>query len=182
MTRDKTGRTSGGILLWRRALGESGGPGGTEVLLAHPGGPLWATRDAGHWTIPKGEVEPGETVEEVARREFLEETGHPTPDGPAIALGEITQKSGKRVVAWALEGDLDPARAVSNTFEMEWPPRSGSVMSFPEIDRVAWFDLLEARLRLKAAQVPFLDRLVAALGDTSSAALGDASPAALGDA
>ena len=161
MTRDKTGRTSGGILLWRR------GPAGIEVLLAHPGGPFWATRDAGHWTIPKGETEPDETVEAVARREFREETGHPAPDGQAIELGEITQKSGKRVVAWALQGDLDPAAAVSNTFEMEWPPRSGLSATFPEIDRVAWFGLAEARERLKEAQVPFLDRLVAALGEAS---------------
>jgi predicted NUDIX family NTP pyrophosphohydrolase len=157
MTRDKTGRTSGGILLWRR------GPAGLEVLLAHPGGPYWADRDAGHWTIPKGEVEPGETVEDVARREFHEETGHPAPDGDAIDLGEITQKSGKRVVGWALEGDLDPATAVSNAYEMEWPPHSGLVVEFPEIDRVGWFGLVEARVRLKAAQVPFLDRLAEAL-------------------
>jgi predicted NUDIX family NTP pyrophosphohydrolase len=158
MTRDKMGRTSGGILLWRR------GPAGLEVLLAHPGGPYWAHRDAGHWTIPKGEVEPGETVAEVARREFHEETGHPAPDGDAIPLGEITQKSGKRVVAWALEGDLDPATAVSNAYSMEWPPHSGTLVEFPEIDRVAWFGLDEAGERLKAAQVPFLDRLRQALG------------------
>lgn len=157
MTRDKTGRTSGGILLWRR------GASVVEVLLAHPGGPYWATKDAGHWTVPKGEVEPGETVEEVARREFAEETGHPPPDGPAIDLGEIVQKSGKRVHGWALEGDLDPVMAVSNTYEMEWPPRSGRIVEFPEIDRVAWFGFAEARARLKAAQVPFLDRLAAAL-------------------
>jgi len=158
MTRDKTGRTSGGILLWRR------GTAGIEVLLAHPGGPFWAAKDAGHWTLPKGEVEPGETEEDVARREFHEETGHPAPDGDAIDLGEITQKSGKRVVAWALEGDLDPATAVSNAYEMEWPPHSGLIVEFPEIDRVAWFGLTEARERLKAAQVPFLDRLADAIG------------------
>jgi predicted NUDIX family NTP pyrophosphohydrolase len=158
MTRDKTGRTSGGILLWRR------GTAGIEVLLAHPGGPFWAAKDAGHWTLPKGEVEPGETVEEVARREFHEETGHPAPDGDAIDLGEITQKSGKRVVAWGLEGDLDPATAVSNAYEMEWPPHSGLIVEFPEIDRVAWFGLDEARERLKEAQVPFVDRLADALG------------------
>lgn len=157
MTRDKTGRTSGGILLWRRR------PAGVEVLLAHPGGPFFAAKDAGHWTIPKGEVEPGETVEEVARREFHEETGHPAPTGAGIILGEITQKSGKLVVAWALEGDLDPATAVSNAYEMEWPPHSGSIVEFPEIDRVAWFGLVEARERLKAAQVPFLDRLIEAI-------------------
>ena len=159
MTRDKTGRTSGGILLWRR------GQAGLEVLLAHPGGPFFAAKDAGHWTIPKGEADDQEeTLLDVARREFHEETGHPAPDGDAIPLGEITQKSGKRVVAWALEGDLDPATAVSNAYEMEWPPHSGSIVEFPEIDRVAWFGLDEARVRLKEAQVPFVDRLEAALG------------------
>ncbi len=157
MTRDKTGLTSAGILLWRRD------PDGIRVLLAHPGGPFWVSKDAGHWTVPKGEVRPGEALVDVARREFLEETGHPTPDGPAIALGEITQKSGKRVVAWALEGDVDPARAVSNTFEMVWPPHSGRIEAFPEIDRVEWFDLGEARRRIKAAQAPFLDALAEAL-------------------
>jgi len=95
----------------------------------------------------------------VARREFEEETGHEAPKGPAIELGDIRQKSGKRVLAWAVEGDLDPETAVSNTFEMEWPPRSGRVREFPEIDRVAWFDLDEARVKIKAAQAPFLDRL-----------------------
>jgi predicted NUDIX family NTP pyrophosphohydrolase len=158
MTRDKTGRTSGGILLWRR------GAAGIEVLLAHPGGPYWTSKDAGHWTIPKGEADdPAEALLDVARREFHEETGHPAPDDVAIDLGEITQKSGKRVVAWALEGDLDPATAVSNAFEMEWPPRSGVVVEFPEIDRVAWFALDEAHEALKAAQAPFLDRLADAL-------------------
>jgi predicted NUDIX family NTP pyrophosphohydrolase len=99
----------------------------------------------------------------VARREFAEETGHVLPDGPRIDLGEIRQKSGKLVLGWAVEGDLDPATAVSNTYEVEWPPRSGRMQSFPEIDRVEWFGLDEARTRLKAAQVPFLDRLEAAL-------------------
>ena len=154
MARDKSGLTSAGILLWRRRAGI------LEVLLGHPGGPYWATKDAGHWTIPKGEAAPGEDLLAVARREFGEETGHPLPAGALVlALGEIRQKSGKRVLGWAVEGDLDPSAAVSNTFEMEWPPGSGVLRSFPEIDRVAWFDLAEARLRLKAAQVPFLDRL-----------------------
>jgi len=157
MARDKSGLTSGGILLFRRDAA------GIRVLLAHPGGPFWENRDAGHWTLPKGEAKPGEDMFDVARREFVEETGHPAPEGRAIALGEITQKSGKRVVAWALEGDVDPTRAVSNTFEMEWPPRSGIIEAFPEIDRVAWFDLDEARLRIKAAQAPFLDALEEAL-------------------
>ena len=154
---DKSGRTSAGILLWRRREGR------LEVLLAHQGGPFWANKDLGHWTIPKGEVEPGEELTAVARREFAEETGHEAPDQPLIELGEITQKSGKLVLGWAVEGDLDPSTAVSNTYEAEWPPRSGVVQSFPEIDRVEWFDLDEARQKLKAAQVPFLDRLQAAL-------------------
>ncbi len=154
---DKSGRTSAGILLWRRREGR------LEVLLAHQGGPFWATKDLGHWTIPKGEVEPGEELTAVARREFAEETGHEAPDQPLLDLGEITQKSGKLVLGWAVEGDLDPSTAVSNTYELEWPPRSGVVQSFPEIDRVEWFDLGEARRKLKAAQVPFVDRLQAAL-------------------
>jgi len=154
---DKSGRTSAGILLWRRRDGR------LEVLLAHQGGPFWAKKDLGHWTIPKGEVEAGEELVAVARREFEEETGAKAPDGPLIELGEITQKSGKLVLGWAAEGELDPATAVSNTYELEWPPRSGIVQAFPEIDRVEWFDLDEARRRLKAAQVPFLDRLQTAL-------------------
>jgi predicted NUDIX family NTP pyrophosphohydrolase len=154
---DKSGRTSAGILLWRRRRG------GIEVLLAHQGGPYWVKKDLGHWTIPKGEVEPGEELVAVARREFEEETGATPPDGPLTSLGEIRQKSGKLVLGWAAEGDLDPSTAVSNTFDLEWPPHSGVIQSFPEIDRVEWFGLEEARRRLKAAQVPFLDRLQAAL-------------------
>lgn len=148
---------SAGVLLFRR-------PGGRlEVLLAHPGGPFWATRDLGHWTIPKGEVEPGEAWVDVARREFAEETGTELEMREDLPLGEITQKSGKTVVAWAVEGDLDAARAVSNTFSIEWPPRSGRFQDFPEIDRVQWFEPDEARRRIKAAQAPFIDRLEAAL-------------------
>jgi predicted NUDIX family NTP pyrophosphohydrolase len=137
MTTDKSGRVSAGILLWRRDRGE------LEVLLAHMGGPLWVKKDRGHWTI----------------REFAEETGHAPPGGPLFEVGEIRQKSGKRVLGWAAEGALDPAAAYSNSFEMEWPPGSGRIQSFPEIDRVEWFGMDEARRRLKAAQVPFLDRL-----------------------
>jgi len=159
MTRDKTGRTSAGILLWRRRGDE------LEVLLAHMGGPQWARKDHGHWTIPKGEVEAGEELEAVARREFHEETGHHVPDGPLADLGRIRQKSGKVVAGFGAAGDLDPAAAFSNTYEMEWPPRSGRMQAFPEIDRVEWFDLAEARRRLKAAQVPFLDRLADVLID-----------------
>jgi len=150
---DKTGRTSAGILLWRRREGR------VEVLLAHPGGPYFGGKDKDHWTVLKGDVDPGEDLLAVARREFEEETGHPLPEGPTIELGEIRQKSGKRVLVWAVEGDLDTQTAVSNSFEMEWPPRSGRIREFPEIDRVAWFDLSEARVKIKAAQAPFLDRI-----------------------
>jgi len=150
-------RTSAGILLYRR-------PGGRlEVLLAHPGGPFFARRDEGHWTIPKGEVDPDEELLAVARREFEEETGMRPPDGEPVDLGNIVQKGGKVVHAWALEGDLDVAAATSNTFETVWPPGSGRRQTFPEIDRVAWFDPAEARRRLKPTQIPLVDRLEAAL-------------------
>lgn len=155
--RDKSGVVSAGILLFRRR------EGGLEFLLAHQGGPFWTNKDLGHWTIPKGEVEPGEALFDVARREFAEETGSELEATDDLALGEITQKSGKTVVAWAVEGDLDPADAHSNTFSTEWPPGSGRFQDFAEIDRVEWFDDAEARRRLKAAQVPFMDRLEAAL-------------------
>jgi predicted NUDIX family NTP pyrophosphohydrolase len=158
-------RISAGILLYRRVPG--GGlaqRGELEVLLGHPGGPFHAGRDLGDWSIPKGEVEPGEDLYEVARREFEEETGHAPPDAAAIALGSIVQKGGKLVHAWALEGDLDPATAVSNTFSMAWPPGSETLAAFPEIDRVAWFAPEEARRRVKEAQAPFVDRLEEALG------------------
>ena len=147
------GRISAGILLWRNRDGV------TEVLLGHPGGPFFAKKDAGAWGVLKGEVEPGEDLQAVARREFAEETGFPLPEGPATELGEIRQRGGKRVVAWAVEGELDPALATSNTFELEWPPRSGRIQAFPEIDRVAWFDDAAARIAINPAQVPFLDRL-----------------------
>jgi predicted NUDIX family NTP pyrophosphohydrolase len=156
---DKSSRTSVGILLWRKRKGR------LEVLLGHPGGPYFAGKDADHWTVLKGEVESGEDPAAVARREFAEETGHQPPDGPLLELGDIRQKSGKLVLAWAVEGDLDPETAESNTFEMEWPPRSGRVQEFPEIDRVAWFDLREAGVRIKAAQTPFLDRLERTVGE-----------------
>jgi predicted NUDIX family NTP pyrophosphohydrolase len=151
-------RRSAGILLYRR------GPSGrVEVLLAHPGGPLFARKDHGHWSIPKGEIEPGEESWAVALREFEEETGHPAPDGSGIELGEIRQKGGKYVVAWALEGDLDPAAAHSNTFRFQWPPRSGRFIDVPEIDRVDWFTPDEAKERIKDTQIPFIDRLLGVL-------------------
>jgi predicted NUDIX family NTP pyrophosphohydrolase len=152
---DKSGRTSAGILLWRRRGGR------LEVLLGHNGGPYFARKDAGHWTVLKGEVEPGEDVVAVARREFAEETGHPLPEGPMLELGQVRQRSGKVVLAWAVEGELDPDAAVSNTFDLEWPPGSGRIQAFPEIDRVAWCSLAEAREKIKPAQAPFLDRLEA---------------------
>jgi predicted NUDIX family NTP pyrophosphohydrolase len=154
-----TDRVSAGILLYRRPPG-----GGLEVLLGHPGGPYFAQKDAGAWSIPKGEVESDEDLYAVARREFREETGHAAPDGPALPLGTVRQKGGKLVHAWALEGDLDPAQAVSNTFSMAWPPGSETLAAFPEIDRVAWFSPEEARRRIKEAQAAFIDRLVASLG------------------
>jgi predicted NUDIX family NTP pyrophosphohydrolase len=151
-------RLSSGILLYRWHEGR------LEVLLAHPGGPLFAHQDAGAWTIPKGEPDEdgpltAEDLLAVARREFAEETGQPAPAGDAMTLGSVVQRGGKAVHAWALAGDLDPAAARSNTFEMEWPPRSGRRATFPEVDRVAWFSLDEARRRIRAAQAPLLDRL-----------------------
>ena len=150
-------RVSAGILLYRRS------GSGLELLLAHPGGPLFTHRDAGHWTIPKGEPDVDEPLIEAAKREFTEETGQPIAGGPWLELGSIVQKGGKVVHAWAVEGELQPELARSETFEMEWPPRSGQLQAFPEIDRVAWFDQLEARRRIKPAQIPLLDRLEAAI-------------------
>ncbi|MFL5679015.1 MAG: NUDIX domain-containing protein [Chloroflexota bacterium] len=147
-------RRSAGLLLYRKA-GD-----GIEVLLAHPGGPLWAKRDEGSWSVPKGEIEAGELPIDVARREFAEETGHPAPAGELRPLGEIVQKSGKVVVAWAARGDLDPATLRSNTFPLEWPPGSGNWTDVPEVDRFEWFAPDDARSRLNPAQAPFVDRLV----------------------
>lgn len=154
----KRGIVSAGILLFRRRHGA------IELLLAHQGGPFWTNKDHGHWTIPKGEVELDEALFDVAIREFAEETGTVLEEVDDLPLGEITQKSGKTVVAWGVEGDLDPTLAHSNTFSVEWPPKSGLLQDFPEIDRVEWFAVDEARRRLKLAQVPFIDRLEAALG------------------
>ncbi len=151
-------RVAAGILLYRRSPG-----GALEVLLGHPGGPYFARKDLGDWSILKGEVEPDEDLYAVACREFQEETGHAAPGGPAIPLGTVRQKGGKVVHAWALEGDLDPAAAVSNTFTIAWPPGSGTLVAFPEIDRVAWFEPGEARRRIKEAQAAFIDRLVESL-------------------
>ena len=133
--------------------------GVAEVFLAHMGGPYWARKDVGAWTIPKGEIEPGEEPLDVARREFCEEIGSPVPSGELIDLGEIRQAGGKTVLAWAIEGDLDASAIVSNTFELEWPPKSGRMQSFPEIDRAAWFDLATAAEKIVVGQRVFLERL-----------------------
>ena len=145
---------SAGILVFRRR------DPGLEVLLVHPGGPFWARRDEGAWSIPKGEFEASEEPLAAARREFAEELGSPAPDGPAIELGQVRQRSGKLVVAWAIEGDLDASAARSNTFELEWPPRSGRTIQVPEVDRAEWFALEEARRRINAGQAELIDRLI----------------------
>jgi predicted NUDIX family NTP pyrophosphohydrolase len=166
-------RQSAGILLFRRV--RVAGADEVEVLLAHPGGPFFQTKDEGCWTIPKGEPDAGEEdLLAVARREFAEEVGAEPPDvapdgSPPVELGTIVQKGGKVVHAWAVEGDLDPETSVSNTFELEWPPRSGQRRTFPEIDRVGWFGPDDAKRRLKESQTPFVDRLVAMLAGDPSA-------------
>jgi predicted NUDIX family NTP pyrophosphohydrolase len=153
-----TKNTSAGLLLYRQ------GPGGLEVLLAHPGGPFFRNKDAGSWTIPKGEPADGEDALATARREFFEETGLPVAE-PLLPLGEIRQKAGKVVSAWAFAGEVPPGFVPrSNTFDIEWPPRSGRRATFPEIDRAELFPLEEARRRINPAQAAFLDRLVALLG------------------
>jgi predicted NUDIX family NTP pyrophosphohydrolase len=151
-------KQSAGLLLYRP------GPSGLEVLLAHPGGPYWARKDAGAWSIPKGEYDPDEDALAAARREFAEELGSAPPDGRYLDLGTVIQRNRKQVTAWAVEGNLDPAAAVSNTCEIEWPPRSGRTLTIPEVDRVGWFELGAARDKINPAQVDFLDRLLAALG------------------
>ena len=130
-----------------------------EVLLVHPGGPMWARRDAGAWSIPKGEYHPGEDPLAAARREFAEELGTPPPNGGTNELGEIRQKSGKLVRAWAQQGDLDAREIHSNTCLVQWPPRSGRMVEVPEVDRAEWFTLEQAREKINPAQVALLDRL-----------------------
>ena len=146
-------KQSGGLLLWRRSPH-------LEVLLAHPGGPFYARKDDGVWSLPKGEPEPGEDLLTAACREFAEELGLPAPDGPPVPLGEVRYSSGKVVTAWAVEGDLDPDAIQPGLFEMTW---AGRVQTFPEVDRVAWFAPAEGRVKLLPAQCPFLDRLEALL-------------------
>jgi predicted NUDIX family NTP pyrophosphohydrolase len=145
-------KRSAGLLLYRRK-GES-----LDVFLVHPGGPFWAKKDLGAWSIPKGEYSADEDALIAARREFAEETGFPAPSH-AVPLGELKQAGGKIVVAWAAEGDCDPAKLVSNLCSIEWPPRSGRKIEIPEVDRGAWFSLDEARERILNSQQPFLDRL-----------------------
>ena len=145
-------KESAGLLMFRQRNNE------LEVLLAHPGGPFWKKKDLGAWTIPKGEIQPGEEPLAAARREFAEELGF-TPTGTFIPLSSILQKAGKRVQIWAFEGHCDPATLKSNTFQMEWPPRSGQMQEFPEVDRVAFFQLGEAKLRINPAQIACLEEL-----------------------
>jgi predicted NUDIX family NTP pyrophosphohydrolase len=148
-------KRSAGLLLYRRTP-----DGDVEVLIGHMGGPFWARKDDGGWSIPKGEYEEGEDPFAVALREFEEELGSPAPADSFEPLGEVRQPSGKRLTVWAAEGDFDAGTARSNTFTMEWPPRSGRVQEFPEIDRAAWFPVAQARAKLLSGHVVFLDRLL----------------------
>lgn len=151
-------KRSAGLLLYRHA-------DTLEVLLVHPGGPLWARRDSGAWSLPKGEYEPDEEPLAAARREFAEELGLEPPAGEPVDLGEVRQRSGKVVRAFALAGDIDVAEIRSNTCLVQWPPRSGKQISVPEVDRAEWFALEAAREKLNPGQVPLLERLRAALGE-----------------
>jgi predicted NUDIX family NTP pyrophosphohydrolase len=151
-------KRSAGLLVYRVTTS-----GVAEVLLAHPGGPFWAKKDAGAWSVPKGEYEDGDDALATAFREFREEIGQASPNTDAVPLGELTQPGGKRVLAWAIEGHLDVTHTVSNTFEMEWPRGSGRFLEFPEVDRVEWMTVTDARTKLLKAQIPFLDRLMQAL-------------------
>ena len=152
---------SAGVLLYRSAA-----DGGVEVLVGHMGGPFWARKDDGGWSIPKGEHLPGEEPLDVARREFAEELGAPVPATEFLDLGELRTSSAKLLTVFAAAGDLDAASARSNTFDLEWPPRSGRIQQFPEIDRAAWLPVEVARVKLVKGQVPFLDRLLARLDTT----------------
>ncbi|MFD1151842.1 NUDIX domain-containing protein [Saccharothrix hoggarensis] len=153
-----TGRRSAGILLHREVDGEP------QVLLGHMGGPFWARKDDGAWSIPKGEPDGDEEPEATARREFTEELGLPVPDGELVPLGEVRQSGGKVVQAWALAGDLDPDRVVPGTFTLEWPRGSGVFREYPEVDRVVWFSLVEARVKVVTAQRELIDRLAEKFG------------------
>jgi predicted NUDIX family NTP pyrophosphohydrolase len=152
-------KVSAGLLLYRTRADL-----GLEVLLVHPGGPLWAKKDDAAWSIPKGELEGSDDSLTTAEREFEEELGQPPPGGSRTPLGEVVQAGGKHVVAWAAEGDLDVTTVESNQFEMEWPPRSGTIRSFPEVDRAEWFSVDLARRKLVPAQVELVERLVELIG------------------
>jgi predicted NUDIX family NTP pyrophosphohydrolase len=154
-------KRSAGILLFR------GRGAQLRLLLVHPGGPFWAKKDLGAWSIPKGEYQEGQDPLAVARREFEEELGEPAPAGDAIELGELVQPSRKIITAFAIEGDFDPSGLKSNLFEMEWPPKSGLLRSFPEVDRAQWFTLDEACEKILPGQRPFIDRLLERLGQQS---------------
>lgn len=158
-------KRSAGILLYRFAA-----DGEIEVLLVHPGGPFWARKDNGAWSIPKGEYGADEDPRSAAAREFTEETGSPLPAGALVDLGSITQASGKLVTAYGMQADLDASSVRSNHFELEWPPRSGRLRSFPEIDRAGWFDAATARRKLVRGQVEFVERLLAVAQGSSPTA------------
>ncbi len=153
-------RFSAGLLLYR-----FNDDAQIEVFLVHPGGPFWAKKDDRVWSIPKGEYDAGEEPLDAAEREFEEELGQPAPPGPRVDLGELVQSSAKRVHAWAVQADFDSDHITSNTFEMEWPPKSGTLAEFPEVDRAAWFALAEAPAKLLPGQIGFLERLRAALSE-----------------
>jgi predicted NUDIX family NTP pyrophosphohydrolase len=161
-------KQSAGILMYRRAQK------GVEVLLVHPGGPFWAKKDRGAWSIPKGEFTEGEEPLVAAKREFSEEVGLPVPLGELMSLGSVKQSSGKTVYVWAVEGEVDIAKIKSNTFEMEWPPKSGTLQTFPEIDKAGWFSLADAQAKLVKGQVAFMRNFAERLGvDIASSALRD---------
>jgi predicted NUDIX family NTP pyrophosphohydrolase len=156
-------KQSAGILMYRRK------GNAMEFLLVHPGGPFWANKDLGAWSIPKGEYDDGEDALSAAKREFTEELGSPPPTRPYLDLGSVKQKSRKTITAFAVEGDFDPLTLTSNQFELEWPSKSGRKTSFPEVDGVEWFALAEARVKIQSGQVHFIDRLVEILGDERGA-------------
>ena len=156
-------KSSAGILLYRRERGQA------QVLLVHPGGPFWSKKDLGAWFIPKGELEEGEEPFAAAKREFFEELGSQPPTGTALELGSVKNKSGNLIYAWGLEGDLDLSTVKSTTFSLEWPPKSGKLREFPEVDRACFYALAEARAKLHTAELPLLERLVALVGLESAA-------------
>ena len=153
-------KTSAGLLLYRRCPE-------LEVFLVHPGGPFWTRKDAGAWSIPKGEVEDGEDPLQAAKREFTEETGF-TISGEFRSLDSLKQPSGKIIYAWAIEADCDPGQIRSNLFSLEWPPKSGKIQQYPEVDRAAWFNISEARNKILAGQMGFIEQLIAVLGMSRS--------------